>query len=1521
MGTTRTKRKNAAKRRARRVFAAIAAELQASEEKQWTPEALELERMRNEEERQRVHETWKRAVDASNEAFQKQKRILDERTRLLAAIREELEQEKKEKEMEKSESVLEKASTESVQCGKSDSPAPSGPADVALDEGALLARDAQALAYEAMRRAAHPKSHDPKPVLPCAFHTRTGCCPFAQDRCGLSHQPSSESRFLLLKHVYQPQSDGETTRSQKLAEFRKGLIHELEKHGSLVRLEVVTNVAPHLNGNVYAEYRSPAQARSAWSALHLRWKTQNLPAHLFSPLLRRCSSSSSSSFLCITLRLTSQRLKPHALMSPTASRRAAHTSMRVNSGTQQPQDRLVRSVTSVSSSASTSTSSGAKEGKLPLPDDFFTAPQLNSKETKYLISLAKRACKEVVYYSRRSGGPMNWIHLSSEDGFEIYQGIDETANESKTITYLRGSTRISATIDEIADFFKLDTPSKLSGFTQTVGKDLLDQKTLYDLAMPTPDNPKHYVGVKWTAVESPSKLARNRDLCYLECHDEFIDTNSQKRGWVRSLHSIRLPFCPPLNRTHGLVRASLYRSGFVFIESDEPGYVDAIHTLHMDIKGNAPNWMKILVMKRRIKNISEVNRYFQMRRLCEGRLLGDLELPSKSGVSKCQLCDHKFKLFSRKTTCRKCGKIVCSACGHNFILDYAGTGAKKVRICAQCVDVVIHGSDGMQDRPTSHVNAKECEPVRPIYDNSPSSAQSRPHSMDEHEYFSRNEDDRGRADILAAKRMNREFEEHFTRSGERPPIVLDHKSKSTAGHQRPPPVPHRTHEDKQAYYPDFLRDGRDGSVRPSMADPSRRSSADNDSFLYDDPLSSSRSNDLVFESLRYGPSDPVSPPREIVDSIRISSDWSRDYMYNMRMYHGQNASIMSDETVGAPIRRSDLSMDPRSSMASSRDYNFDDIHNRNRNSTVPNFPGPSPSEVDDDDYSLSFPSSYALSHTDTDTHSKAPSREFEEFRRSYFSARNSDIVELEQRVLSQSGTDDEGDFRYGYDAAPSTDADYYEEEYEIPVPEVRQSVVKQPTIPAPDQEAIKKTQVEELATVMALSAMRLYEKENGLDMQVSDETRQAALQKMVEIYASEIERNNSDDQRRGVESQRPVRSVSDGRNSESSARILRMSKDRRSLSDNQASPRPQDPVPMEYRDLSDLSASAFKAFQRESLHPSPNGVKTAASSVPSSAAGTLQRHPSFPESRSSSHRNGKLGPTDGDDRSRAGTIRGSLSDMDVHPNQMNHPDVMRDDASDTFSEVDFVELPHLMRADEPRRVPEVNNERRSLDNHQQAWSQPEMSASHQSMKSSTSQSHKQRLSETHPNDYPFPTESERISSDRLGASMSAPMPAYQTSEWTSSVASDYSVGPSTMVDTTVTTTSVRSPPLRAEDLVSASSLSSIHTEALTEDILAPLSPRSNVLSSCGSDEADYMTEDEASADLTSRSKMTMTELKRYRASLAELMAEYNGDLGSEGSHVKVGQATQPEREPEQRRPSAKKQQPKNLEHGLQELYL
>ncbi|KAL3664816.1 hypothetical protein V7S43_009996 [Phytophthora oleae] len=116
MNNNRTKRKNLQKRRKRRLFAVIAAEIQASvcthlncrnipmwwygfpalivvleqEEAQKTPDQKELEQMRNEEERQRTHEQWKKSVEKSNAIFDKKRKILAQRQKLILSLRQQM---------------------------------------------------------------------------------------------------------------------------------------------------------------------------------------------------------------------------------------------------------------------------------------------------------------------------------------------------------------------------------------------------------------------------------------------------------------------------------------------------------------------------------------------------------------------------------------------------------------------------------------------------------------------------------------------------------------------------------------------------------------------------------------------------------------------------------------------------------------------------------------------------------------------------------------------------------------------------------------------------------------------------------------------------------------------------------------------------------------------------------------------------------------------------------------------------------------------------------------------------------------------------------------------------------------------------------------------------------------------------------------------------------------------------------------------------------------------------------------
>ncbi|KAJ8571564.1 hypothetical protein ON010_g5273 [Phytophthora cinnamomi] len=1062
---------------------------------------------------------------------------------------------------------------------------------------------------------------------------------------------------------------------------------------------------------------------------------------------------------------------------------------------------------------------GYTPGKLPLPDDYFSVPQLSSKENKYLLGLAKHACKEVVYYSRQDDGPMKWLHLSSEDGVDVFQGVDSSSSaksqqDTKALTYLRGSCRIRATIDEISDFFKLDTVDKLSGFTQTVGKDVLDQKTLLTLATPTPDNPKHYVAVKWTAVESPSKLARNRDFCYIECHDEFIDTNTKRRGWVRSIHSIRLPFCPPLSKSHGLVRGSLYRSGFIFTESAEKGCVDAVHTLHVDIKGSAPNWMKILVMKRRIKNIAEVDRHFQLQRLAHGRLLGDLELPAKDSATRCQLCDAKFGLFHRRRRCRKCAKIVCTPCANEFLLDYAGMGPKKVRICVECSESEVYGvrvpvmDSAGQIIADEHTGAKQIleSDIHHMYDDFPMGdsvalLQSRQLSIEEHEFYMKNEDENGIADMEEAKRMNREFEELLMKTSDEIPeeeteeessrrfdpiakSLLDANSASgetipvetPLGGELAPWEERRKREAQDEYDNDDelgLPPSKSEQMRKQLQyeDQMRREHIERAKKLHQYATGASPQSSKYFStgSTEFGEHRVEQQPRpkgivrnESGDSIRLSSEWGDEYCAGRagigRIGPEVMTSFRSNES-GSSGRggaaRSDLSGDgfrSRSGSHGATSVGSNERDHRYGNGGIPRHRGETAHRV----------------RNDSGEEGRGVEDELERQRRTqqYFDMRNARLTLLSGKGA---GHVDSSQLHHASNDVPNT-YDSVERlfEYERPVatrfrssgvgtgsdPPARRQLtgneLESPYTSLSDSNIAgafttrRRYRSDDLedrnneAFRLAMSAMRLYEEERGPRLQVSEETRQAALTKMMEVYAREIERSHSNDSgpyNRGtiadtrrlhhdVGGAPPLRrAVSDDRPSSFYGSPLQVfshdefvppprhqrraasSKYSRSLP--RAAPRDDSHVSNlpakqktseethEYRDLSDLTSSAFQALQMNTLAPrdAPKlPIKEVESSEDSDSRNELQfaqdraqsntTSVQFQRESTSTTRVQLKSDTSGD---RSGAARAAYGSVDSREaaNMVSRPNSMYGVAdSDTFSDMDLIDLPHLMRKDD-----------------------------------------------------------------------------------------------------------------------------------------------------------------------------------------------------------------------------------------------
>ncbi|KAK9761669.1 hypothetical protein K7432_013260 [Basidiobolus ranarum] len=117
----------------------------------------------------------------------------------------------------------------------------------------------------------------------CPFYLKTGACRYG-DLCSREHPYPTHSKTILIKNMYGKMAqlvvdeESDNTLEFDEAEARKHFesffedIHpELLKFGNIQQLKICNNELPHLNGNVYVEYSTIAEASQAKEALDGRW--------------------------------------------------------------------------------------------------------------------------------------------------------------------------------------------------------------------------------------------------------------------------------------------------------------------------------------------------------------------------------------------------------------------------------------------------------------------------------------------------------------------------------------------------------------------------------------------------------------------------------------------------------------------------------------------------------------------------------------------------------------------------------------------------------------------------------------------------------------------------------------------------------------------------------------------------------------------------------------------------------------------------------------------------------------------------------------------------------------------------------------------------------------------------------------------------------------------------------------------------------------------------------------------------
>ncbi|EQC25599.1 hypothetical protein, variant [Saprolegnia diclina VS20] len=329
--------------------------------------------------------------------------------------------------------------------------------------------------------------------------------------------------------------------------------------------------------------------------------------------------------------------------------------------------------------ANTTPPSSANSPRTTLSSSKFRYEALSAQETKYLESLAETNVRQLCDAQTAFYDAKLWPCVRESPSVRLFQG--PPANNDAATTPFRASTTLHASFQELTALLTKSTiePGQLPFKQPHDG--VVDSAIVLEI----PSALAHRrIFVRWMAIECLKPL-RNRDFCLLEVHDTVL-LPTGARAFVISQHSIRLhEACPDMEGSIGLVRGSLYNSGFVVMETSVHSVLEVRAIVDMDLKGRVPSFLHTRIVRQRAARLQTIHRSIQVSRLKHGHPT-EVKVQRESR-SHCAGCHKSFQTFfrqwHRKHNCAICGEIFCRHCTQSC------TAEPTKRVCNACVGSMV----------------------------------------------------------------------------------------------------------------------------------------------------------------------------------------------------------------------------------------------------------------------------------------------------------------------------------------------------------------------------------------------------------------------------------------------------------------------------------------------------------------------------------------------------------------------------------------------------------------------------------------------------------------------------------------------------------------------------------------------------------------------------------------------------------------------------------------------------------------
>lgn len=344
----------------------------------------------------------------------------------------------------------------------------------------------------------------------------------------------------------------------------------------------------------------------------------------------------------------------------------------------------------------------------PLPKGYFGPTRLtDDQEDRYRqlvrarLASALRDEHDFVHVKQRQVRRDKWRLVNKKHQLRIYRRRKHslTSDEDNRKPSMLSVGRMEGSLEDVIYGSYDKSTEELKTTISFVDLATKDCTVLHNIDLATPDDPFHYIGMKWLLTQLPaSMIVRPRDWCYLEAMGIEHDSDGNRFGYIIQ-HSTDLKNCPPFDR-RAVIRGRS-RLSFIFREP-VPGIIEVFAQGLFDPAGELIQRFTTIVTGEVIAGV------FKSVPCAEAKKLTLLALRNYKGKlapdqlqRSCFMCHGSGSMFASLKVCRVCGLTVCSQCRvKKSIFIGPAHSICKVTCCRACI---------------AHAKSMEIRPAEPSF--------------------------------------------------------------------------------------------------------------------------------------------------------------------------------------------------------------------------------------------------------------------------------------------------------------------------------------------------------------------------------------------------------------------------------------------------------------------------------------------------------------------------------------------------------------------------------------------------------------------------------------------------------------------------------------------------------------------------------------------------------------------------------------------------------------------------------------